>query len=76
LNRRNPLHAACLSPWQTMPIDVAGTVTPCDCQPQAGIGNLRHQPFSEIWNGAAMQDFRRRMISDTPPTACRSCPRF
>ena len=76
LNRRNPLHAACLSPWQTMPIDVAGTVTPCDCQPQAGIGNLRHQPFSEIWNGAAMQDFRGQMISDTPPSACRGCPRF
>lgn len=76
LNRRNPVHAACLSPWQTMPIDVAGNVTRCDCQPQMEIGNLCRQPYSEIWNGAAMQDWRERMISDTPPAACRCCPRF
>jgi len=76
LTRRRPVHTACLSPWQTMPIDVAGNVTRCDCQPQAEIGNLRHRPLSDIWNGAAMQDWRRRMISDTPPDACRCCPRF
>jgi radical SAM protein with 4Fe4S-binding SPASM domain len=76
LTRRNTVHAACLSPWQTMPIDVAGNVTRCDCQPQAEIGNLGRQPLSEIWNGAAMQNWRRRMISDTPPAACRCCPRF
>jgi radical SAM protein with 4Fe4S-binding SPASM domain len=76
LTRRRPVHTACLSPWQTMPIDVAGNVTRCDCQPQAEIGNLRLRPLSDIWNGAAMQDWRRRMISDTPPDACRCCPRF
>jgi radical SAM protein with 4Fe4S-binding SPASM domain len=76
LTRRHPVHSACLSPWQTVPIDVAGNVTRCDCQPQAEIGNLRRQPLADIWNGAAMQDWRSRMISDTPPAACRCCPRF
>jgi MoaA/NifB/PqqE/SkfB family radical SAM enzyme/pimeloyl-ACP methyl ester carboxylesterase len=76
LMRRNLVHSACLSPWQTMPVDVAGNVTRCDCQPRAGIGNLRHQPFSEIWNGAAMQAWRRQMISGAPPAACQCCPRF
>lgn len=76
LARRNTRHAACLSPWQTLPVDVAGNVTRCDCQPQTAIGNLRRHSFSDIWNGAAMQDWRRRIISNSPPEACRCCPRF
>lgn len=76
IGRRSADHQWCLSPWQTLPIDVDGNVTLCDCQPHAVVGNLFEQPFSEIWNGRAMQAQRRLMRSEAPPEDCRICPRF
>ena len=66
----------CCSPWQTVPISVTGEVTLCDCQPGVLLGNLLDQPLDGIWNGAIMQDHRRRMLGPDPPEACRICPRF
>lgn len=66
----------CCSPWQTLPVDVRGNATICDCQPQEIVGNILHQPFSEIWNGEVMTEYRRRMLESEPPDACRICPRF
>lgn len=66
----------CYSPWQTIPVDVGGNATICDCQPEKLIGNVLDQPFSEIWNGERMIEYRRRMLEDDPPETCKICPRF
>ena len=66
----------CYSPWQTIPIDIGGNATICDCQPEELIGNILDQPFSEIWNGQRMIEYRRRMLDDDPPETCKICPRF
>lgn len=66
----------CYSPWQTVPVNVKGDITMCDCQPENTIGNILTDPFSVIWNGESMKDYRKRMLSNAPPKACRICPRF
>jgi radical SAM protein with 4Fe4S-binding SPASM domain len=57
-------------------VDVSGNAAVCDCQPENRIGNILKQPFSEIWNGNMMIDYRRRMPGPNPPEACMICPRF
>jgi radical SAM protein with 4Fe4S-binding SPASM domain len=76
LYQRSATHTWCFSPWQTMPVDVEGNVTLCDCQPDYVIGNLFQSPFSEIWNGENFQRYRAAMLSQKPPEACKICPRF
>jgi MoaA/NifB/PqqE/SkfB family radical SAM enzyme/esterase/lipase len=76
LYNRSPNHTYCFSPWQTVPVDVHGNVTVCDCQPENVAGNLLTEPFSGIWNGKKMSGYRRRMLGDNPPGTCRICPRF
>ncbi len=74
--RRSITHRCCHSPWQTIPINVNGDVTICDCQPNRVVGNLFRQPLVEIWNGEKMRAFRKEMTSALPPAACLACPRF
>ena len=76
VKRRGREHQWCLSPWQTLPVDVNGNVTICDCQPDQIIGNLYQDAFSAIWNGPPMQKHRQEMRSEGPPQACLACPRF
>lgn len=76
LSRRSHVRNACVSPWQTLPVDVDGNVVLCDCQPDALCGSLLREPFEEIWNKERLRDYRSRMITDTPPEPCRICPRF
>ena len=66
----------CFSPWQTVPVDVSGNVTVCDCQPDIPVGNLLTDPFDGIWNGEAMRTYRKSMLNEAPPEPCRICPRF
>ena len=76
VKRRAKSHQWCLSPWQTLPVDVDGNVAICDCQPHHIIGNLHEHAFSAIWNGPPMQRHRQGMRSQNPPEACLVCPRF
>jgi len=69
-------HTHCLSPWQSIPVNVDGNLTLCDCQPEAVIGNIHHDGVGAWWNGPAMIRHRDRMLSDNPPEACLACPRF
>jgi MoaA/NifB/PqqE/SkfB family radical SAM enzyme/alpha-beta hydrolase superfamily lysophospholipase len=73
---RSSSRSYCFSPWQTIPVDVNGNVTICDCQPQQTIGNLINTPFSELWNGVSMIEHRTKMLGESPPSCCRICPRF
>ncbi len=76
LYRRSTRHTWCLSPWQTVPVDVDGNVTLCDCQPGLVLGNLFRDSFSGIWNGETLQKYRAKMAGPEPPEACQICPRF
>ena len=76
LYQRSVKHAWCYSPWQTIPVNVRGDVTLCDCQPEIKAGNLLTQPLSEIWNGDIFKQHRSKMLSNDPPESCLLCPRF
>ncbi|MCP3944559.1 MAG: alpha/beta fold hydrolase [Desulfobacteraceae bacterium] len=76
LYKRSQTHTSCLSPWQTIPVNVKGDVAICDCQPEKIIGNLFSDPFSDIWNGRMMKTYRRQMTGQSPAQSCRICPRF
>ncbi len=76
LYKRSKSHQHCLSPWQTIPVNVDGDITICDCQPEKKIGNLFSDSFSSIWNGNMLKHHRQKMMEKTPPSACQCCPRF
>lgn len=76
LYRRAARRTWCVSPWQTVPVNVQGDVSVCDCQPEKIAGNIFSMPFTEIWNGEIMAAHRERMLSIKPPSACGICPRF
>jgi MoaA/NifB/PqqE/SkfB family radical SAM enzyme len=37
------------------------------------LGNAFEQPFEEIWNGAAYNEFRRRILTGDPARCCKGC---
>lgn len=74
LFERSTTHTHCHSPWQTLPVAVDGTLTLCDCQPEARVGNLLTDPFTPLWQ-KGWAEHRRRMI-EAPPELCLGCPRF
>jgi MoaA/NifB/PqqE/SkfB family radical SAM enzyme len=76
LYMRSESHIWCMSPWQTVPVNVCGNVSVCDCQPENIVGNLLQESFSDIWNGEKMVVYRRQMLSQYPPKSCSLCPRF
>ena len=76
LYQRSSSRTWCYSPWQTIPIDVEGNITLCDCRPDLIIGNLWRDSFSHIWNGDLIQKYRAKMMGPNPPEACKICPRF
>lgn len=76
LYQRSLQHTWCYSPWQTIPVDVEGNVTLCDCQPEVVLGNLFRDPFTNIWNGDSFREHRNAMRHSNPPEACSICPRF
>jgi MoaA/NifB/PqqE/SkfB family radical SAM enzyme/pimeloyl-ACP methyl ester carboxylesterase len=76
LAQRSERRSWCCSPWQTIPVNVRGEVTFCDCQPNVSVGSLLKKPLPEIWNGDVFARLRERMLGNDPPEACRICPRF
>ncbi len=76
LARRSTVHTWCFSPWQTVPVNVRGEVSLCDCRPEVFLGSLLDRPLADIWNGPTMVEHRSRMLGADPPEACRFCPRF
>jgi MoaA/NifB/PqqE/SkfB family radical SAM enzyme len=37
------------------------------------LGNAFEQPFEQIWNGAAYNEFRRRILTGDPARCCKGC---
>jgi radical SAM protein with 4Fe4S-binding SPASM domain len=70
----------CRRPWTVMYITANGRALPCCIAPfsQRGyenytLGDATQQTLREIWSGEAYRDFRKALMSDTPPAACANC---
>jgi MoaA/NifB/PqqE/SkfB family radical SAM enzyme len=70
----------CRRPWTVMYFTANGRALPCCIAPfsQRGyenytLGDATQQTLREIWTGPAYSDFRKALLSDTPPQACASC---
>lgn len=75
--------AACMRPWTTAYITANGNALPCCISPFATtdyddlkLGNLFEQPFGDLWNAERYQEWRTRLLSDNPHTACAGCGVF
>jgi len=72
--------SACMRPWTTAYITANGNALPCCISPFATrdydslkLGNLFDQPFDEMWNDERYQQWRARLLSDSPHLACAGC---
>ena len=65
----------CRNAYGRLRVDSDGDVSPCcyATQGELSLGNLRDQPFDEIWNSTEAQDLRRGMFSGDVPVLCQSC---
>ena len=75
----------CAYPWLNPYITYNGDVLPCCYIPQMSnarldpeniMGNVLKEPLSKIWNNEKYQEFRRKIKTKQPPTACRTCAKF
>jgi MoaA/NifB/PqqE/SkfB family radical SAM enzyme len=72
--------SACRRPWSLMYFTAHGRALPCCMAPFSArgydsytLGDATQQTLREIWNGAAYQDFRWALLSDSPPRPCANC---
>jgi len=75
LTGRTARHQHCLAPWRVAVIGASGNLSPCNCAPLAAGASLQDESFCELWNGPAMQAWRRRVLAGTSPD-CLVCPRY
>jgi MoaA/NifB/PqqE/SkfB family radical SAM enzyme len=71
---------ACLRPWTTAYVTANGNCLPCCISPFATrdydsliLGNLFEHPFDQIWNAPRYQEFRTKLLSESPHPACNRC---
>jgi MoaA/NifB/PqqE/SkfB family radical SAM enzyme len=72
--------STCRRPWSLMYFTAHGRALPCCIAPFSvrgysnyTLGDATQQDLREIWNGPAYQDFRKSLLSDTPPAPCQNC---
>ncbi len=72
--------ATCRRPWSLMYFTAHGRALPCCIAPFSArgysnytLGDATQQSLREIWNGDLYKDFRRNLLSDTPPKPCENC---
>jgi len=72
--------SACRRPWSLMYFTAHGRALPCCIAPFSArgyetytLGDATQETLRDIWNGAAYQDFRAALISETPPKPCQNC---
>jgi MoaA/NifB/PqqE/SkfB family radical SAM enzyme len=70
----------CRRPWTLMYFTAHGRAIPCCIAPFSlrgydgfTLGDATQQSLRQIWNGPQYQEFRRALLSDSPPAACASC---
>ena len=72
----NPLNNHCRRMWRGCVITWDGLVVPCcfDKDADHRLGDLKKQSFSEIWNGKAYDDFRKKLFSARRDIEiCKNC---
>jgi hypothetical protein len=64
----------CMYPWIHLHAFPTGEAYPC-CNTEMSelVGNTRQQTIQEIWNGAPMQEVRRKMLSGEAVKGCTRC---
>lgn len=61
----------CYAPWQRLVIDSEGQVRPFVFCLNKWIGNTDKNSLEEIWNGEAMQEYRRRILQHDCVSLCQ-----
>ena len=65
----------CRRPWTMTLVHPDGGVIPCDnWHTHELMGNVKEQPFGEIWNGPAYRRLREELLSGRLGPTCRHCP--
>jgi radical SAM protein with 4Fe4S-binding SPASM domain len=62
----------CESIFKRIYVSPTGDITPC-CYIYRPLGNVYNSPVSDIWNGVAFNDFRRKFLSNEPEQECINC---
>lgn len=63
-------HHPCYAAWFEVNVLPDGDVRIC---PDYSLGNIRQQPFWEIWNGEKAKALRQVVLHKTPMEVCRVC---
>ncbi len=69
-------HNLCPVAWYFAQIEPDGEVCFCGDFPDYFIGNVRRQPFSEIWEGEKAWKFREKLAKEPLPICARCCGNF
>ncbi|MCP3683238.1 MAG: hypothetical protein GY861_11160 [bacterium] len=80
LTYQDKLIDRCIHPWTYCTIDYQGKIGFCDnliSMPSNIVGNLKDQPFHQIWNGVSYQNLREQHVVSRPIVArfdaCNHC---
>ena len=70
----------CRRPWTLMYFTAHGRAIPCCIAPFSmrgydgfTLGDATQESLRQIWNGPRYREFRRALLSETPPPACSAC---
>lgn len=66
-------HELCPVAWYFAQVEPDGEVCFCGDFPDYFIGNVRKQPFAEIWRGEKAQKFREKLAKEPLPICNRCC---
>jgi MoaA/NifB/PqqE/SkfB family radical SAM enzyme len=69
-------HNLCPVAWYFAQVEPDGEVTFCGDFPDYFIGNVRKQPFREIWTGEKAQKFRAKLAREPLPICARCCGNY
>ncbi|HTR03432.1 MAG TPA: radical SAM protein [Thermoanaerobaculia bacterium] len=69
-------HGLCPVAWYFAQVEPDGDVTFCGDFPDYVIGNVRRQPFGEIWRGEKARRFRAKLAKEPLPICARCCGSF
>jgi radical SAM protein with 4Fe4S-binding SPASM domain len=73
---KNRLANRCFRMWSSAVITWDGWVVPCcyDKDAEYKMGNIKEQPFDEIWNSRKYNDFRKKLIHSRKEIGiCKNC---
>jgi radical SAM protein with 4Fe4S-binding SPASM domain len=69
-------HEMCPVAWYFAQVEPDGEVTFCGDFPDYFIGNVRKQPFREIWTGEKASKFRAKLAKEPLPICARCCGNY